>query len=187
MLEVTQEKLREAAFFLRRLAEASHTLVGEEAEGVPYYLSAFLSAGRSVTFALQAEEKDGYDAWFPGWFDNQTEETRELFELMKGQRNQVLKRGRADIAYSLRFIPIVRADPIEQRQALAFQWFGPPGVPPPAIGRRVRHFQWSGTPAEVSQTCRRYLELLESLVTDFLRTHDPAAQQGAAAAEPRQA
>ncbi len=185
MLEITQEKLREAAFFLRRLTEASHMLVGEEAEAFPYYLSAFLSAGRSVTFALQAEEKDRYDAWFPGWAGRQTKEAQDLFEFMKGQRNVVLKRGRADVTYSLQFVPIVKAHPAERRQALALQWFGPLGVLPPAIGRRVRHFQLSGTPSEVSQTCTRYLELLESLVADFLGAHDSAAKQSGEAAEPR--
>lgn len=174
MLEVTQEKLREAAFFLRRLTKAGNTQVGEEAEAFPYYFSAFLSAGRSVTFALQAEEKDKYDAWFPGWFGRQTEEVRALFNFMKGQRNQVLKRGRADVTYSLEFIPIVKALPAERRQALAFQWFGTPGVPLPAIGRRVRHFRLSGTRSEVSNTCARYFKMLESLVDDFLRAHSVA-------------
>lgn len=172
MLEVTQEKLREAAFFLRRLTEASHTLVGEEAQAFPYYLNAFLSAGRSVTFALQAEEKHKYDAWFPVWFGRQTAEAQDLFDFMKGQRNYVLKRGRADVTYSLEFVPIVKAHPAERRQAVAFQWFGPPGVPPPAIGRRALHFQLSGSPSEVSHTCARYLKLLESLVADFLGAHD---------------
>ncbi len=175
MIEVTQKKLREAKFFLRKLIYASQTLVGEEAEAFPYYLSAFLSAGRSVTFALQAEEKEKYDAWFQRWLAAQTENRRQLFQFMKGQRNVVLKRGRGEVTQSLEFVPLVKASPAERRQAVAFQWFGPPGDPPPAVPRRVRHFDLSGTPKEVTASCSEYFKLLEELVGEFLRTHGPPA------------
>jgi hypothetical protein len=172
MINVAQEKLKEAAFFLKRLSKSAETTMGEEAAAFPYYLNAFLSAGRSVTFVLQVEQKEKYDAWFPGWWENQTSEARDFFNFMKGQRNQVLKEGQATIAYSMEFMPLMKANPAERRQAFAFQCFGPPGVPPPAIPRRVRHFDLNGTPSEVLQTCTEYLRLLESLVTDFLKTYD---------------
>jgi hypothetical protein len=47
MLEQTQKKLREAEFFLGQLRAEAH----REPEVFDYYLSAFVSAGRSVTFA----------------------------------------------------------------------------------------------------------------------------------------
>ena len=171
MLEVTNEKLKEAAFFVAQLTRASDGMIGEEVAAFPYYLSAFLSAARSVTFVLQAEEKEKYDKWFPHWLKGQTQEDRDLLEFMKGQRNQVLKQGRSDIVYSLQLVPIVKASAAERRQSLAFQWFGPPGTPTPAIPRRVRHFDLNGTPSEVLQACVQYLRLLETLVSEFLKAY----------------
>ena len=66
-----------------------------------HYLSAFLSAGRSVTLALQREEKDKYDAWFNDWKrDKCTENERELMDHMVRQRNEALKRGEAETELS---------------------------------------------------------------------------------------
>ena len=62
----TQKKLRETRFFFSRLRKKGEAFVGDPEE-FEFYLSAFLSAGRSVTFALQAEEKARYDSWYPGW------------------------------------------------------------------------------------------------------------------------
>jgi hypothetical protein len=61
MIDATQRKLREAQFFLRKLHEESRRLARNDPEESAFYLSAFLSAARSVTFALQAEEKEKYD------------------------------------------------------------------------------------------------------------------------------
>jgi hypothetical protein len=68
MIVATERKLREARFFLGRLIDESKSAVRNEPEAFGFYLSAFLSAGRGVTFALQHEDKDMYDTWFPGWF-----------------------------------------------------------------------------------------------------------------------
>ena len=53
------------------------------------------------------------------------------------------------------------------------------------IPRRVRHFDLSGTPAEVVQTCVQYYRLLEGMLAEFLRVNGSAAQQGAVPREPR--
>ena len=57
----TLKKLREARFFLAKMTKDSRStkLAGEDFD---FYLSAFLSAGRSVTLVLQVEQQDLYDA-----------------------------------------------------------------------------------------------------------------------------
>ncbi len=106
MIEATQKKLREAKFFLRLLSQTTQKVIGIEPEAFESYLSAFLSAARSVTFALQYEEKENYDAWFPTWFSNRSEDDKQLLHFLKEQRNFVEKRGGADISVHLEFIPI---------------------------------------------------------------------------------
>jgi hypothetical protein len=58
----TQKKLREAHFFLARQQERARGIPAPEE--FEFSLSAFLSAARSVTFALHQEKKEQYNAWF---------------------------------------------------------------------------------------------------------------------------
>ena len=60
MIEATQKKLGEAQFFFYRLLNEAQKPVRSEPEIFEFYLSAFLSAARSVTFVLQYEEKTKY-------------------------------------------------------------------------------------------------------------------------------
>lgn len=64
----TERKPREARFFLGWMHKAKESLALDR-EDFDFYLSAFLSAGRSVTFCLQNENKERYDAWFLAWRD----------------------------------------------------------------------------------------------------------------------
>ena len=52
----------------------------DDMEEFGFYLSAFLSAGRSVTFAHQIEQKELYDAWFPSWLNHLSTSDRELLD-----------------------------------------------------------------------------------------------------------
>jgi len=63
-IEATRRKLSEAEFFLRKLTTHQQQVFQNEPEAFGFYLSAFLSAARSVSFVLQAEQKERYDAWF---------------------------------------------------------------------------------------------------------------------------
>jgi hypothetical protein len=60
-IEATKAKLAEAEFFYRKLSAVQQRLMPNEPEAFGFYLSAFLSAARSVTFALQAEQKQEYE------------------------------------------------------------------------------------------------------------------------------
>jgi len=72
-----ESKLKEASFFLNlfRLAETSEEQV--------YFLSAFLSAGRSLTAALEKRYRHSYSTWKSG----STNDERELLNLMTQERN----------------------------------------------------------------------------------------------------
>ncbi|KAA6350618.1 hypothetical protein EZS27_002008 [termite gut metagenome] len=62
--QIIEDKIAETDFFLEKIEE---TTFGHEAFiGTRYYLSAFLSAFRSITFALQAAMKDipNFEEWY---------------------------------------------------------------------------------------------------------------------------
>jgi hypothetical protein len=167
MIEATQKKLREAQFFFRLLQASSDEIVRNEPEAFEYYLSAFLSAARSVTFSLQAEERQRYDLWFQSWTENNlTPEDRAIWGFLKDQRNSSQKTGRVDTSSDVTFIPIHE---IRSPQRQSFSWFGPPGTPPPSIGVPVYDFDIDGENKNVVDTCRRYLQGITKMVADFLR------------------
>jgi hypothetical protein len=93
MIPITEMKLREAQFFWALLHKTGQQIIRNEPEAFAFYLNAFLSAARAVTFALQWEDKTSYDRWFPPWCGTRTETDRELLRFMVIQRNFAEKRG----------------------------------------------------------------------------------------------
>jgi hypothetical protein len=80
-------KLKESDFFLERLRAAS------DLDAARYYFSAFLSAARSVTFALQ-KCVSGL-AHFDGWYEDRQKELRNhpIATYFKDIRDQVIHQG----------------------------------------------------------------------------------------------
>jgi len=172
MIEATQRKLREAQFFLGHLVTEGQKAVRNEPQAFGFYLSAFLSAARSVIFALQYEEKAKYDEWFLQWLGNLTSEDQNLFKFLKDQRNYEQKRGGADVAVVWEYVPVTQVRTERPTHpAYGFHWFGPPGTPPPLVGIPVHLFESSHGKQEVTSACQRYLGLLARLVEDFLQAH----------------
>lgn len=163
----TERKLREAAYFLQRLSDKAATPV-RDPEEVLHLLSAFLSAGRSVTFVLQVEAKEAYDSWFPAWRERLDTDEQKLLKAMNRQRVSELHQTGADVRAELQYVPITEIHTGERHHpAYGFHWFGPPGTPNPTIGRVDHFFDLGDSPAAVGQSCRRYYALLERLVRDF--------------------
>lgn len=172
MIERTKKKLREAQFFLAKLQRESQTRPPSEPEATEFYLSAFLSAARSVTFALQYEEKNKYDTWFPGWLERRTSDERKLLDFLKIQRNYAQKRGRAEVTSAWQYVPVTKAR-WEQGAHPAYEvrWWGPPGTPPPEVGVLLYRFRGAGDDTDVTATCDRGLGLLTGLVQAFEEAH----------------
>jgi hypothetical protein len=61
--QIVEQKVDESEFFLKKILEASYNFNLEEAQ---YYLSAFLSASRSITFCIQASisKLPNFDNWY---------------------------------------------------------------------------------------------------------------------------
>jgi hypothetical protein len=162
MYEAAQKKLREARFFLRHLETENRRAVRQEPEAFDYFISAFVSAARCVTFALQAEAKLKYDQWFPGLLAGRPEADRKLLNLMVTQRNAEQKQGGADRRVEWEYVPVTELSREELGGEVS--WWGFPGDPPPRVGRPVRYLNEGGQESEALSTCKRYCVLLTELV-----------------------
>lgn len=166
----TQNKLLEAKFFFRCLHD-KEKITNLETKEFDFYLNAFLSAGRSVTFVLQTEQKKLYDSWFPKWKAAQTVQDQKLLNFMNGQRVEAVHRLGADVQEKLEYVPLSKVNAGQGKHpAYGFHWWGPHGITEPSIGQRAYCFEIDGTKKEVILTCKHYLEILERMMQDFAST-----------------
>lgn len=82
MSELAWHKYDESRFFLDKMREA-------EGSDFEYYLSAFLTAGRTITLALQSEYSENNE--FEQWYSKKQEKMDDdsLFDFMNNLRNRV--------------------------------------------------------------------------------------------------
>lgn len=165
----TQRKLREAQFFLSHLSKAGRS-PELDSEVFDYYLSAFLSAGRSVTLFLQCEQKASYDSWFPNWFKALSEDERKLLRFSNDQRVAAVHTHGAETQSAIEMVPLIRFETEYRPNNISWMvsgWFDSPGAPPTEMEIMVYHFEMDGKKEKAVDVCSRYLVLLEKLVRGF--------------------
>lgn len=172
MIEATQKKLREARFFLAQLEHEQYNAGLNPSEAVEYYFSAFLSAARSVTFVLEAEEPDKYSEWSPAWRNTRPEADKDLLGRFTSARNRALKRATPGVVEDHFASGFVAADgnlPAELR----FFFSEDSEDNPPAMGRRdikVR-LRPSDVEENIVSLCRKYEALLSEMVRNFVEAY----------------
>jgi hypothetical protein len=174
-IEATKIKLAEAEFFFHKLAHAEQ---GNEAAAFGFYLSAFLSAARSVSLVLQAEEKERYDRWFEGWRTSLSVEERSLLTNFNEQRVATVHRKGADVNYEQEAISTADFFLAVSKQGAHIEiWPGVPGTPLPTFYRPVRTFNFDNERQHVVESSREYLAVVSKLVSSFSAhyAHEAAA------------
>lgn len=139
LLERSRRKVAEAAFFLDRLLETK----GRHPE-FGYYLSAFLSALRSVGFVIQADLRAHFGSRFNDWWEEakaSLPKPRVPFSVIVELRNQALKTG--ELLPGLRVVARIDHPSVEEvtftldlrdgqirtaREEYKFRWDGAPTV-----------------------------------------------------------
>jgi hypothetical protein len=158
-----RKKLREALFFYCHLTHGK-TVIEPEREDVDFFLSAFLSAGKSIIGFFYEEQNR---AWFDSWKIGLVEDERKLLKDMVHQRNLEVHEGGADVIPEFEVVPVNNG------------YIGPgyekPGsttLPVPALPvRRKGYYFWiDGNRLDVNSISSRYLELLLKLVSDYEET-----------------
>lgn len=174
-MRATRTKLAEANFFLQKVQAVDSKIVSPEPEAFGFYLSAYLSAGRSVTFTLQAEHKQEYDEWFPGWAAGLTDEQRALLSHFNDLRVDAVHRVGVDVSHRQVQIPMYEYLMAATREGAKIQIWHPPGVPAPPQHRIVRTFVSGGSEHDVVEACKVYFALVSDAVASFTRSHPHAA------------
>jgi hypothetical protein len=160
----TEQKLAETRYHLGLLRDT------DDATLQRHHLSAFLSAGRSVTFALQKEAKTEYDAWSSSWFGALPPEDRRLMDYMKEQRNAELKQAGAVVSTTVEERLVWRRKNSGPNTPIAAALLGLNEYGFNAtIGVPALVFEIDGTSKPAREVCARYVALLDALVADFKR------------------
>ena len=175
----TQGKLREARLFLNKLIEEDGVLLppAETSETFLHHLSAFLSAARSVTYVLQAEQKHLYDAWFDSWKDSLPDKGA-LLRFFNNQRIQEIHRTGAGVTSTIEDVPATKFAPKPGDFPAGIHISAPPGTPITTVEQTVLFFEIDGALEEVPHACGRYLAILARLVTEFEAAHSTSAKTG---------
>jgi hypothetical protein len=172
MIEATKKKMQECLFCLKILRQESKRATCNEPEASDFYLSAFLSAARSVTFALRVEESEKYESWFEPWRATQSQEDQDLLRFMNLQRRDEAHKAGASVTTEWEFISLQDV-PTERRAhpAYGIHMWAPPGAEPPRIGVPRLSFSQDGHARDAVEICDLYAGILERLIRDFLRAY----------------
>ena len=157
------KKLREAKFFWGHMRMESARFTQPDREHFEFYLSAFLSAARSVTDFFERNQR----VWWSQWKKDtrRSDDDRRLLNHMTKQRdNEVHEKG-AEVAHQMEDVPLSK---IETPSGLLAA-YAPASEPwgEVQVGVKVYYFTLGGKPVNVIETCQRYVGLLERAVAEF--------------------
>jgi hypothetical protein len=160
------KKLREARFFLGRMAERAQMAFGDHEE-FDFYLSAFLSAGRSVDYRLRHEEAAAYTTFRNSWDSALSPDDQRLVKFLVDDRNvEVHESGSSRTEHQSR----IRVAGTYKDRSGTVTSFAPFGTPHAEIIKPVYSFTINGQQMPAIKACSRYIDLLERLVSDYKRS-----------------
>lgn len=165
MLQV-RKKLREARFFLEKMAERVQMVFGEHEES-DFYLSAFLSACRSVDYRLRHEQGATYSNFRVSWDKALAPDARHLMKFMIDDRNYEVHESGSNRTEIENYIPVYDS---YQDKSGKVTIYAPPLSPPAEIIKPTYSFTICGQQVQVVEACRKYIELLDRLVADYCQS-----------------
>jgi hypothetical protein len=166
-LERVEKKLRETNFFLSKLVDRQKRAFGDR-EPFDFYLSAFLSAARTVDYRLRHEQGAAYEPWREKWDLTLTPEQSALIEFLIKDRNvEVHARGsRRSVAQEE-----IKVGHSYSDKSGTIEVVGPPGMPPSTIYKPTYNFTIAGVERRAVDACKEYLQLLTRMVSEFMAAH----------------
>jgi hypothetical protein len=175
----TRQKLDEATYFLQRVEEHYFDALEDDGRPLIYYISAFVSAARSVTWIMKSEYGGG-DGW-KAWYDARRPGAEDVALLRKftDARNRSQKIAPLQVGIRLYASPegdrsSHRSDdsapnPKLQRYRITIQEVDPPSGHPRSMEAVLDSIECSVSELgeeDLLRACRRYLELLTRLVRE---------------------
>jgi hypothetical protein len=170
--DAAEKKLREAQFFAGKIDAARTTREPESKEAIDFYVSAFLSAARSVYHVLQSEapiSPNVFRQWCDEWLAGQSKEDRDTFNAIRTGRDLSLKEGTQPTREN--YLASVSPYPVE------LQFFFEDDLPV-----TPREFLGRISPDDFEQDlvvrCRECIAVLTNMILAFAeRTGDTTAAQ----------
>jgi hypothetical protein len=170
-LSRVQKKLAEAQFFLGKMTEEDRRIFGhgglstEPFEPFDYYLSAFLSAGRTIDYRLRHEQPHTYPNWRSSWDATLSPSENRLIKFLIDDRNDEVHQSgsiRSEAQEGVEF-PIGTHHVGGSMISIS----GPPGMPPTVVFKRTFLYTIDGTKRPVIEACTEYLALLARMAKQF--------------------
>ena len=164
--DAAEKKLREAQFFAGKIDAARTARDPECAEGIDFYLSAFLSAARSIWHVLKAEAPTVFPRWCDEWLARQSQEERDTFHAIRTGRDHSLKEGTQPTRENY----LASTSPYPPELQVFFE-DDLPVTPRAFLGRISPH----DLEQDLVARCRECVTLLTKMMTDFAEATDGAA------------
>lgn len=164
------KKIGEAHFFLGKMTEQEGRIVGDK-EPFDYYLSAFLSAGRTVDYRLRHEQAGIYPAWRTAWDANLAPQESTLIKFMVDDRNDEVHERGSSRTIAQEGVEFGIGEHRLPGGGGMISISGPPTMPPAVLYRPTYSFTIDGANCKATEACREYLALLRRMVSQFETDH----------------
>jgi hypothetical protein len=164
-LSSVHKKIAEADFFLGKMREQEQRFVGDR-EPFDYYLSAFLSAARTVDYRLRHEQGAIYRPWRAAWDASVTPEENALLKFLVDDRNVEVHASGSRRSVGQEGVPLPSGMYRTPHDGI-FVSDNLPGAGPNLIYRPTYSFTIDGTDRKATEACAAYLALLRRMLTDF--------------------
>jgi hypothetical protein len=162
------KKMSETEFFLGKMVAVERGKL-REPNSFDYYLSAFLSAGKTVDNRLCHEHTDKYKPWRKRWYRGLPKDDRKLFKFMIDDRNIEVHESGSTRKETLNKVTLMSGEhPMHGGTASVV---GPPGVPLAEATFSTFSFTIDGTEHRATTACAEYLGLLKQMVEQFEARH----------------
>jgi hypothetical protein len=169
--EQIEKKIREARFFFDKMIAQEAKAFGDK-EPFDFYLSAFLSATRTVDYRLRHEHKTTYPAWRTKWDATLTAQERGLIKFLVDDRNFEVHESGSGRDVKDEKIP-VRGSYSDSSGTLTVG-----GIPATLGGSQdavvvkpAYYFTIDKVDRKVAEACGEYLLLLEKMLARFKADH----------------
>jgi len=169
-----EKKVREARFFLDQMRQQERRAFGDK-EPFDFYLSAFLSAARTVDYRLRHEQPATYPAWRSEVWNAAHPAQDDLIKFMSEDRRIEVHESGSDRITQTKEIKIGVGGSYSDASGM-LTMFGSPGV---LLGIDAGGtifipqfvYVFAGTDRPVTELCAECVELLTEMVDQFRADH----------------
>jgi hypothetical protein len=136
------------------------------------FLSAFLSAGRTVDYRLRHEQKAIYKPWRKAWDAGLTPEQNSLSKFMVDDRNDEVHESGSSRSVAQEDITLTPGMKYWDEDMMSMVTIGGRADMPPALIRKQTYnFTIDRAERRATEACAAYLALLQRMVEEFEAEH----------------